>query len=115
MKTTTPHLLLLKGGRAKAGRRVAPESPPSGPPASVSPEASRVERFAGELRLTIVARAGRWRLTPSGTVCAVALMLGRLAAMVARGDRARLDRLLEELHRQVRDAGDQAFCVGEAP
>jgi hypothetical protein len=71
--------------------------------------------FATELRLTLVGRALRWRLRPADVLYAVAFVLGRLAATAVRGDRERLDLLVEEVCRQVRDAAEQAFGVWEAP
>jgi len=69
---------------------------------------ARSSLFAAELRLTLVGRALRWRLRPANVLYAVAVVLGRLAATAVRGDRERLDLLVEELHRQVRDAAAEA-------
>jgi hypothetical protein len=69
---------------------------------------ARSNLFAAELRLTLVGRALRWRLRPADVLYAVAVVLGRLAATAVRGDRERLDLLVEELHRQVRDAAAEA-------
>lgn len=76
---------------------------------------ARSSLFATELRLALVGPALRWRLRPADVLHAVAFVLGRLAATAARGDRHRLDLLVEELHRQVRDAAEQGVGVGEAP
>lgn len=75
---------------------------------------ARSSLFATELRLTLVGRALRWRLRPADVLYAVAHVLGRLAATAVRGDRERLDLLVEELHLQVRDAADQTFGHWEA-
>ena len=76
---------------------------------------ARSSLFATELRLTLVGRALRWRLRLADVLYAVALVLGRLAATAVRGDRERLDLVVEEVHRQVRDAAEQAFEPREAP
>ena len=105
-------LVLVRGGLRASVSQGDPPGAPSGSPTTMR---TRTILFATELRLTLVGRALRWRLRSADVLYAVAFVLGRLAATVVRGDRARLDWLVEELHRQVRDAAEQAFAVGEAP
>ena len=106
--------MLVKRGHPASGRRLhgVPSRANSGPPPT---SMGRSTLFASELRLTLVGRARRWQLRPADVLYAVAFVLGRLAATAAREDRARLDLLVEELHRQVRDAAEHAFACGEAP
>ena len=105
-------LVLVRGGLRAS---VDQGDPPGAPSGSLTTTRTRTILFATELRLTLVGRALRWRLRPADVLYAVAFVLGRLAATVVRGDRARLDRLVEEVCLQVRDAAEQAFAVGEAP
>ena len=108
-------LVLVRRGRPASMSHLGPGTPPGAPSGPTTVAMARSSLFATELRLTLVGRAVRWRLRPADVLYAVAFVLGRLAATAVRGDRERLDLLVEEVHRQVRDTAEQAFEPREAP
>ena len=108
-------LVLVRGRRDEAAHH--PELRDAERPASnpIISELDRAAVFAAELRLTIVRRACGWRLGPSNILSAVAVVLGKLAATLVRGDGERLGPLIEELHCQIRDAAAAALRPREVP